>query len=417
MTLRWAVFRIADLRWLTSARFSSIIGDLALPVAVTFLILRRLNGGPAAVGIAIGAELTGTLVFLVLGGAWADRLRPIPIMIGADIARAFIQITIVVLYAANLLGILVLVALLLLRGVGTAFFNPASQVLRIHILDGDTLQAGNAALGLAGSIAAIVGPLVGGAIVVMVGPVYAIALDAATFAASALLISRMRVRRSAVCSSNGTTPQSHQRVLRMIRVGLSEVLARPWLSMFFGSFLIVHFVGAGPLQTLMPIVANRDYGGPIAYSAMISAIGVGSVLGGLAAMHLRIVHRLRWTALLLLPTCLAPGLMAMRAPLIAVLISFGVMGLAGAAQGVVWSVVMQAAVPPKMLGRVSSIDSITSLVSLPAGQALGGILAGVVGVSPMLWSATIGIALPPLLILLLGGARREPVPTDANTNG
>jgi len=76
-------------RLLFLGRTLSAVGDAVVPVALTFAVLKL--GNATDLGIVLGSQWGGRVLFLVVGGVWADRLPRQLVMMAADLVRAFVQ--------------------------------------------------------------------------------------------------------------------------------------------------------------------------------------------------------------------------------------------------------------------------------------------------------------------------------------
>ena len=84
-----------------------------------------------------------------------------------------------------------LVALVAVYGVFEAFFRPAAGGLIPQVAGPEHLQQANALMGLAQNVGTVLGPTLGGLLVVTVGPGAAIGVDALSFLVSAIFLIRM----------------------------------------------------------------------------------------------------------------------------------------------------------------------------------------------------------------------------------
>jgi MFS family permease len=164
----------------------SNLGDWLNLLALSSLLLYRWNLGAGAWG---GVLIALTLPSAILGpaaGVWVDRWPRKPVMIAADLARAAVVLGLVV--APNLPTVLALVAT---ASAFATFFDPAKQaVIRATVPDDDLMTA-NGLSQLSSNSARLVGPALGGLLVVVAGPRGAFAVDALSFLASAAILSRL----------------------------------------------------------------------------------------------------------------------------------------------------------------------------------------------------------------------------------
>ncbi len=384
----------------------SVIGDGVVWVALPFAVL-ELGGGPAAVGLVLGAHALALAAFALVGGVWADRLPRRAVMIAADLVRLVVQATIGAMLLAGVAEIWLLGALQLVYGAAEAFFRPASTGLVPSTVAPDLLQPANALIGLTASAGIVLGPALGGGLVAALGPAGAFLVDAASFAVSAAFLLRLRVGRSAV-------ERVRTGFLGELAVGLREVRARGWLWFTILAAGLWLFVALAPFQALGPIVAERELGGAGAWGAILAAYGVGGLVGGLVALSVQPRRRLLLAALVFPLEAPPMALLAAVAPLPAIVVGCALAGISFGVFEAMWSTTLQEQVPDETLSRVSSVDWMGSLALLPLGYALAGPLASAIGVPAMLWiAAAASLALPAALLLHPGVRRLERRPAAA----
>jgi hypothetical protein len=187
-----AVFAVAEYRAMFTAGLASQLGDQAAAVALAVLLYQR-TGSPlvAALGYAT-AYLPWTIGGLVLAPL-ADRIAPRTLLVGCDLARAvLIGLAAIPGLPLPLVGAFVLVA---------AFFSPPFEAghaaLLPRVLDADRYPVGLSIGNAVHQSTQLTGFLAGGALVVLISADGALALDAASFVLSGLLLRRGLVARPA----------------------------------------------------------------------------------------------------------------------------------------------------------------------------------------------------------------------------
>lgn len=367
-------------------------------VALAFAVL-DITGSPADLGYVLAARSIPLVAVLLIGGVIADRFPRRRIMVTADVARFAGQAAMATLLISGQARIWELAALQVLHGAATATFNPASTGLVPSIVTGGRLQQANALRGLAISIGTIAGPAAAGVLVAAASPGWAIAFNAATFAVSAIMLARLR--------PPAHQPPPAQSFARDLREGWTEFSSRTWVwtivtaasltNMLFAVFLV-----------LGPAITKHSVGGPAAWATMMSALGAGSLIGGVAALRIHPHHPLR-TSVLALALCPLPTLgLATHLPAVAVA---GLALCCGAGLTVfntLWETALQHHVPSRALSRVSAYDSFGSLACQPIGQATAGPLAAGLGTYPTLWLAGATQLVLALATLAVPAIRRLP---------
>ena len=391
-----AALRLPNLRLLLAGRAISIVGDRMLAVAMAFAVL-ELGGSASAVGLVLAAGTLPLVASVLVGGVVADRLARRSVMVGADLLRMVSQGAIAALLIVGVAEIWMLATCAAITGIGTGFFSPASTGLLPEIVPAEQLQAANALRSSAMSAGEIAGPLIGGVLVAAAGAGTAIAVDAATFAISALCLARLRLPAHV-----GRPAASF---LGDLREGWEAFRARRWVWTFVVYFALGNMMWAA-WSALGPVVADRELGGPDAWGAVLSAIGIGAVVGSLIATQVDPVRPLVVVAL-------AEGLFALPLAFLASGAHVALLACGAFLAGVgltlgtsVWESTFQRRIPADSLARVSSYDWFGSLAFYPLGLALWGPLAEGIGVRSALWLAFACWTLLVTSLLLLPETRR-----------
>jgi hypothetical protein len=365
---------------LFAGRAVSSFGDRLVPVALAFAVL-DLTGSVTDLGIVLTAQTVPLLLFVLLGGIWADRLPRQLVMLGSDAVRALAQGTSAALLLTGHAHIWQLAALQAVYGAAAAFFNPASTAVVPQTIDEAQIQQANALLGLTESVFAVLGPAVAGVLVATAGPGWGLAADAVTFLASAAFLSRLRLTgEPATTTRTGT--------LHELRAGWRTFRAHTWLwvtSVYFALFLAL---GYAPLQVLGPQVARRSLGGAGAWAAIGTARGLGSLLGGGVGLRWRPRHPLRVAFVVFVVG--TPALLvaiAAHAPLALIVALALVDGVTVALWDTLWLTAIQSEIPRSELSRVASWDELGAFTLQPLGQLATGPIAIAIGLSATLYGA------------------------------
>jgi MFS family permease len=379
-----APLREREFRLLFTGRTISLVGSAIAPVALAFAVL-DLTGSKTDLGLILAAREVPLIVFLLVGGIWADRLPRNRVMVGANVVSALSQGATAVLLIAGSAEIWHLAMLAAVNGTASAFFFPASSGVIPQTVPASILQQANALLALAMNSAMIGGAAVAGFLVAFFGPGWAIAIDAATYLLGASFVARMRLP--------AVEPNEGRRFLSDLRVGWREFRNRTWLWVIVLQFSVLLMVTVGAFSVLGPVVADEELGGAKAWGAILTAQAAGLVAGGLLGLRFR-PRRMLVAATL--------GILAAPAPLIALGFPLSLPAIAAVAFlagighevfGLLWHTTMQQEIPPDKLSRVYSYDALGSIGLIPLGYAIAGPVADAIGVRATLWgAAAIGIA-------------------------
>jgi len=375
-----AALRERNYRLLFFGQVASVVGDNMTPVALSFAILDR-SGNARQVGVVLGASTVAMIVFLLGGGIIADRIPRRLVMLSSDVLRFLAQSLTAALLIDGHWHLWQLVALQVVWGAAAAFFFPAMTGLVPEVVSQHRLQQANALQNLSWSIGAVAGPGLAGLLVATTGAGAAVAVDAATFLVSAGTLFRLRLPARTARNGRSTA-------LGDLRDGWRLFRSKTWLWVIVLQFSLWHMLVYAPVIVLGAVVAKEHLGGAAAWGTILAVFGIGSVLGGVVALHVRPRRPLLVATLCTLGFAPTPALLAAVAP-VPVIAAGALLGGAGFAMfGTLWDTTLQREIPREMLSRVSSYDWLGSLALLPVGYALAGPIAATLGVSTTLWLAT-----------------------------
>lgn len=374
----------------------SFLGDGLYLVAIAWQVY-AISNVPTALAL-VGAAWTAPQVLLLLvGGAISDRFERRRVLMLSDAIRGAAIAAIGVLSVTGTLKLWHVVALVAVYGTGGAVFTPAFTGIVRDIVPRELLLEANSLGQLVRPLCVrLLGPAIGGVIIGSVGAGAAFLADAGSFAFSATAFLLMHTR---------SLPDAGARrsLGRDIADGMSYVRSQTWLWTTLGAVTLSLLFFLGPVYVLMPyVVKNSLHGGADGLGLVFAAGGVGAVTASLLRGQLGLPRRplvlvyLAWagTAFSLV------GYATVHAVWQAMIVSFFSVGCLTTG-GIVWTTLLQRAVPGPMIGRVSSLDWVLSLGLTPVSYALTGPVAELVGPKATLLRAGIASGAVLLLVLLL----------------
>lgn len=391
--------QIKDFRLLWTAMTVSFFGDGIYLVAIAWQVY-ELSNVPTALSLVGVAWSLPMVLFLLIGGVLTDRLERRRIMVWADALRGIAVALMGLLTVTGVVRLWHLIALAVVYGIGQALFAPAFGAIVPEIVPRNLLTEANSLDSFVRQSAErLFGPALGGFAIQLVGAGWALILDAVTFAFSAFVLLRMTAR---------PVPEGEpQPALAGIKEGLSYVRSQPWLFATLLSVLITLLFALGPFQILLPFLVKNELNGSAADLGLILAAGgVGAVIASLA-MGQRGLPRRHITFMYVMwaigvGSLVIYGLATRLWHLIvAEFIAWGMftVGL------IVWATLMHRLVPPRLLGRVTSVDWTVSTAFVPLSFALTGPVSTAIGVrETFIWGGILG-AIATMVFLLWPGVR------------
>ncbi len=406
-----------DYRLLLGGLSVSLLGDGVFLVAIAWQVY-TISNLPSALG-AVGIAMTvPTIACLLLGGAVSDRVDRRRVMLVADGVRAVALAALAALALAGALTLPALLAIVVVYGAATAFFDPASDALVPELLPEELWAQANSLDQLVRPLALrLAGPALGGVVVAALGGGAAFALDGASFLVSGLaLLAIRRRRRPAVARARSGSGG----VGGEIAAGMRYVRGRPWLWATLVSAALAYLLFMGPTEVLLPfVVKDRLHLGAGALGLVFAAGGLGSLLCALAIGQRGLPRAtITFTCVVWAAATVAIagyGIAHALWGLMAASVAFNTLETAGT---IAWITIKQRRVPPELLGRVSSLDWLISIGLLPVSYALTGPVSAVVGVRGVLVGAGLLGGLVTLATLLVPGVREldEPARVAATTS-
>jgi MFS family permease len=380
-----------NFRVLFTSTSISAVGDAVASIALAFAVL-QISGSPVALGLVLAGRQVASAAITLAAGVWSDRLPRHLVLTAAATIQGAAQATSGVLVVSGHASVASLVALQVAYGLASGFVIPASQGLIPRTISAGRLQQANALLGLTRSTVGVIGPAIGGVLVALGSPGVALLVDAASFAAEALLLLRLRIPPSADVIE--PKPFFHE-----LRLGWHEFRRQTWIWTTIVFFGISNFAFASYF-VLGPVVAKRDLGGAAAWAALSTAFGVGAVGGGLLALRLRPQRPLLLSCGAAAPIVFQPLAIGLELPVPVLAVLAFASGIGMAVHLAFWFTVFQREVPEHARSRVSAYDALGSFVLMPLGSALAGPAAAVLGVATTLY-AVAGVMFVCMVIVLV----------------
>ena len=391
-----AVLHERQFRLLYGAQLSSLLGDGLVPVALAFAVL-DLTGNAGDLGLVLAARTVPLVLLLLAGGVIADRYSRRGVMVVADLTRVATQGLTAVLLISGDAEIWHLAVLQAAGGAASALFLPATTGLLAEVVRDEHLQQANSLKGFAESVGLVAGPAIAGILVATAGAGWAMAVDAATFAVSAVFLLRVPDIIAPAASAGRS-------FLRDLRDGWGEFRSRTWVWVGVSGAAIGNLLGAA-YMVLGPAFAAKELDGASSWAAIATATGIGAVIGTVAVMRTQ-PRRPVLVAYLTIILFAGPPLgLAAGLPLAAVI----VLALGGGSSIIVfnalWETTIQREIPRESLSRVVSYDWLGSMALSPVGSAVGGAVGAAAGLRPSLLVVGILLVASPLLVLSVPAVR------------
>jgi MFS family permease len=354
---------------LWSGQSLSRLGDFVYEIALAWWVLQK-TGSAETMSLVLIFAITPSVVFSLIGGVAVDRVSRVGLMLVSDAARGLVALVVAALGFSGRLEVWHIFAASLIFGFVDAFFQPAYAALLPQIVAEDDLPSANSLTSLSQSLGRVAGPAVGAALVALIGPPAAFALNALSFILSTLLL--LPLLRAGV-----PRPVQAGRPLqpwRELREGFATVFGSPWLWISILAGSLTNVTLAGPYSIALPFLVKDSLKADVGTLGLLYAVfPIGYVIGGVwLGRYARIRRRGLVQYLATALAALMLGLFGLLPPIWVLIAAALINGAALEAGHLVWTNSLQALVPNEQLGRVVSIDSLGSFGLLPIGLALAG---------------------------------------------
>ncbi|CAN5788900.1 MFS transporter [soil metagenome] len=385
-----------------AAHAQSAIGSGAAYVGLLLLAFDRLPS-PWALTLVLLADFLPAMLLGPVFGAAADRWSRRKCAVASDVARAvaFVGIALVDSFAAT-------VALALLAGAGSGLFVPAVLAGLPSLVRRTSLPAATSLYGALDDFGHTLGPALAAALLLVLSPDVLMLANGATFAVSALVLTRVPFgdRPSSVTHEVGRRSS----LIAEARSGLSATARMSGArALLLASAAVILFAGMFNVGELL--LAEGELGaGDAGFSALVAVFGAGVIGGSLTGG--------RGGAPAALKRRFLAGLLAVAAGFVAAglaptyVVALGAFLLAGIGNGLVLvheRLILQRTVPDRLMGRVFGVRDALGSWSFAAAFVGAGAILTLVGTRPLFLIAGAGVLLVwAAATLVLRGAWEEP---------
>ncbi|MEU0333618.1 MFS transporter [Streptomyces sp. NPDC006193] len=394
---------------LATAAVVTSLGSNGSLIAAAFAVLQA-GGDGGDVGLVAASRTLPLVVFLLIGGAVADRLPRHRVMVAANALNCLSQAAFAALVLAGEPRLWQMAALTALGGTGQAFFGPAAEGMLMSSVEGEQAGRAFAVFRMATQGAALGGAALGGALVAAVGPGWVLATDAAAFAVAGALRCFLDVGHIPPRAPGGG-------LLADLRDGWREFTGRPWLWGVVVQFSVANAVVGAADAVYGPLVARDRLGGAGPWGLALAAFGAGTVAGALLMTRWKPRRLLLAGTFCVFPLALPSAALAVPVPVgVLYAVMFGT-GATTQVFGVSWMTALHQEIPEDKLSRVSAYDWFGSVSLIPLAAALAGPAESAFGRTVALWGCSALVVLVTALVLLVPEVRtlaRRPPPITAS---
>ena len=397
------VFRVPGARRFFAAHAQSSLGSGIAMVGLPLLAYQQFHS-PWALTFVLLPELLPAVALGPLLGALADRLPRRTCLVAADLLRC-----VAFVFLAFVPSLPLMIAAALLAGIGTALFNPAALASLPAIAPGERRPAAMSLFAALDDLGLTVGPALAGAMLLLFNPHTLMGINAATFLISAVMLSTLPLTARPV--------RVKLSLFSSVVSGSREIIARPGVrTLLISSSVAVLCVGMVNVGEVVLAQELLGVGGS-GLAALVTAAGVGTVVGSAVGARTRMTWQWRRAYLLGL-TCMAADLVLCAvAPYFALLLATFALGGFGNGLALVHDrLLLSHAVPEALHGRLFALHKAFTSAAFGLSFILAGILISSFGVQAMFLAA--GLSLIVIIVVVRPHLRQQwPKPTEGQEPG
>jgi len=350
----------------------SLIGTWMQNTAQQWLVY-KLTGSAALLGVFGFASQLPMLGLAWMGGYVGDRYNRHRGVITTQTLSMILAFVLAILTLTHLIKTWQLIVIAFLVGIVNAFDVPIRQAFFVHMVGKDDLPN---AIALNSSIfngARVIGPAIAGFTIVLVGEGWCFFLNALSFVAVLIALFMMRIPKTEARVSEESPVRSF---VEGFRFAMQDVPIRSALLLLSAlSFFGLQY------SVFLPIYASDIlHGGARTLGLLMSAAGVGAVLGALQfAARTEYQGLARWIG----TTCTicAVGLLIFsfaKSFWLCAAVMF-IVGFAATSQMAATNTIIQQRVPDEMRSRLMAVYATMFMGVMPIGALIAGVVAKHIG--------------------------------------
>jgi MFS family permease len=396
-------FRAPGARRFFAAHAQSSLGSGIAMVGLPLLAYQQFHS-PWALTLVLLPELLPAVALGPVLGALADRLPRRTCMVAADALRC-----VAFVFLALVPSLPLMIASALVAGIGTALFNPAALASLPAIAPGPRRPAAMSLYAALDDLGLTVGPAIAGVLLLVFNPHTLMGLNAVTYLISALMLSTLPLANRHV--------RVKLSLLSAVVTGSREIIARADVrTLLFSSTVAVLCVG---MVNVGEVVLAKDLlkVGGSGLAALVTAAGVGTVIGSAVGARTRMSWQWRRAYILGLSCMAADLVLCAVAPYFPLLLAtFAVGGFGNGLALVHDRLLLSHAVPDALHGRLWALHKAFTSAAFALSFIVAGLLISTFGVQTMFLSG--GLSLLIMIVLVSPQLRQQwPEPIEGQDTG
>ncbi|CAH2461471.1 MULTISPECIES: MFS transporter [Bacillus] len=337
----------------------------------TWYIAKTLNL-EASLGIVFVALSVPRLIFMIIGGALADKFPKKNIMFYSNIIRAILVATILTWFIVGDVTLYTFALFALFFGLADAFFWSADGSILPELVEKSRLTQANSLTQMTNQASVILGPVLGGILIKFTNYETIFSITILLLIIAAILVQKIQF----------TVPEKNETdkgMFTSIKEGISYVKESPFLSTFLICSAFLNLFLIGPMQVGFPLfVKNVLHGDSLQFSYLEASVGGGMAIGAVI-VGLKNINRRR--GLFCIIMMLLSGIFFLAINFSTVLwqalLAGMFYGITIAMAIVPLMAMIQSTVKEEMMGRVMSLLMLSSMGFIPLSYAFTSLALGI----------------------------------------
>ncbi|MGA5744026.1 MFS transporter [Bacillus bombysepticus] len=329
----------------------------------TWYIAKTLNL-EASLGVVFVALSVPRLIFMIVGGAVADKFPKKNIMFYSNIIRAILVATILTWFIVGDVTLYTFALFALFFGLADAFFWSADGSILPELVEKSRLTQANSLTQMTNQASVILGPVLGGILIKFTNYETIFSITILLLIVAAILVQKIQF----------TMPEqkdTDKGMFTSIKEGILYVKESPFLSTFLICSAFLNLFLIGPMQVGFPLfVKNVLHGDSLHFSYLEASVGGGMAIGAVI-VGLKNINRRR--GLFCIIMMLLSGIFFLAINFSTVLwqalLAGMFYGITIAMAIVPLMAMIQSTVKEEMMGRVMSLLMLSSMGFIPLSYA------------------------------------------------
>ena len=363
----FAALRHHDFRWLWAGTFCSTASQW-IQIATLGWVVYDVTGSGTMLGAVLGVRAIPILLLAPLTGVVADRYDRRRVLAATQMVMMVASLLLAAALALHAVQVWHLFAFTVCAGAGAAFDRTLRSTLVFDVVPRADVANAVAMNTIAFSSTRALGPAVAGLLIAWIGPAWNFALQGVLYFAVAAAVLMIRATQRA---APGTVRGS---AWSEMKAGLRFAVTDPVARIMFLVGLVPPLLLIPSFGALMPLFAVKVFmTGPEGLGLLLSAVGVGGILGGVIAASVSHYDRVGLLQILaLLVFALALAAFALAPGMVTAVLFLVIAGTAEMVHASSNVTALQMSAPQEMRGRVASL-----LLLFPAFISVGAVTSGI----------------------------------------